>query len=80
MLNVVNIVRIINIVNVVVIEIGMITPPIGMNVFILQGVSRKYSLSTIYQGILPFLAADIVRLALLVLFPVLSLGLVYWLG
>lgn len=64
------------IVNVVVIEIGMITPPIGINVFVLQGVSRDYPLSTIYKGIIPFLSADVVRLAVLVLFPVLSLWLV----
>lgn len=64
------------IINVVVIEIGMITPPIGINVFVLQGVSRDYSLSTIYKGIIPFLSADVVRLAVLVLFPVLSLWLI----
>ncbi len=63
------------IVNVVVIEIGMITPPIGMNVFVLQGVSMDYPLSTIYKGIVPFLSADIIRLAVLVIFPVLSLWL-----
>jgi tripartite ATP-independent transporter DctM subunit len=63
------------IVNVVVIEIGMITPPIGINVFVLQGVSRHYPLSTIYKGIIPFLSADVVRLAVLVLFPILSLWL-----
>jgi TRAP-type C4-dicarboxylate transport system permease large subunit len=63
------------IVNVVVIEIGMITPPIGINVFVLQGVSRDYPLSTIYKGLVPFLSADIVRLAVLVIFPVLSLWL-----
>ena len=64
------------IVNVVVIEIGMITPPIGINVFVLQGVSRDYPLSTIYQGVIPFLCADIVRLSVLVLFPILSIWLV----
>ena len=64
------------IVNVVVIEIGMITPPIGINVFILQGVSHDYPLSVIYRGVVPFLCADVVRLAVLVLFPILSLWLV----
>lgn len=59
------------IVNVVVIEIGMITPPIGLNVFILHGVAPEIPLTTIFRGILPFLYADITRLALFVIFPVL---------
>jgi len=62
------------IVNVVVIETGMITPPIGLNVFTLHGVTG-YPLGTIYKGVIPFVVADIVRLTLLVLFPVLVLWL-----
>jgi tripartite ATP-independent transporter DctM subunit len=58
------------IINVVVIEIGMITPPIGLNVFVLHGVTGV-PLSTIYKGTLPFIMADIVRLSILVIFPVL---------
>ncbi len=61
------------IVNVVVIEIGMITPPIGLNVFVLHGVVGNIKLKEIYRGILPFLTADIIRLLLLVLFPILIL-------
>ena len=57
------------IVNVVVIEIGMITPPIGLNVFILHGVADDLPLATIFRGIVPFLIADIGRLTLLVVFP-----------
>lgn len=63
------------IVNVVVIEIGLITPPIGLNVFVLQGVAKDYPLKIIFKGILPFLGADFVRLTLVVVFPVLSLWL-----
>lgn len=62
------------IVNVVVIETGMITPPIGLNVFVLHGVTNV-PLGTIYRGTFPFVIADIVRIALLVLFPF----LVVWL-
>jgi C4-dicarboxylate transporter DctM subunit len=62
------------IVNVVVIETGMITPPIGLNVFVLHGVTRV-PLSTIYKGTIPFVIADFVRIALLVLFPFLVLWL-----
>ncbi|MFH1488347.1 MAG: TRAP transporter large permease [Pseudomonadota bacterium] len=63
------------IVNVVITEIGMITPPIGLNVFILHGVAPDLPLSTIFRGIVPFLIADIGRLILLVVFPVLILWL-----
>jgi tripartite ATP-independent transporter DctM subunit len=62
------------IVNVVVIETGMITPPIGLNVFVLHGVTRV-PLSTIYKGTIPFVIADLVRITLLVLFPFLVLWL-----
>jgi tripartite ATP-independent transporter DctM subunit len=63
------------IINVVVIEIGMITPPIGLNVFVLKGVAKDIPLNTIFRGILPFLCADIVRLIILVVFP----ALITWL-
>ncbi|MFC1869331.1 TRAP transporter large permease subunit, partial [Thermodesulfobacteriota bacterium] len=64
------------IINVVVIELGMITPPIGMNVFVLYGViGNKVPLGTIYRGVMPFVLADVVRLSLLAFFPVLSLWL-----
>ena len=57
------------IVIVVVAEIGQITPPIGMNVFVLKSMLPDVSLSTIFKGIIPFFGADLVRLALIVLFP-----------
>ena len=63
------------IINVVVIEIGMITPPIGLNVFVLQGVAPDIPLKTIFKGIIPFLMADFIRLAILVSFP----PLIMWL-
>ncbi len=63
------------IVLVMVIEIGMITPPIGMNVFVLYGVARTIPLKTIFAGIVPFLIADLCRLALIILFPIITLWL-----
>jgi C4-dicarboxylate transporter, DctM subunit len=63
------------IVNVVVIEIGLITPPIGLNVFVLHGVAKDYPLKIVFKGIVPYLAADIVRLSLIVLFPAIALWL-----
>jgi tripartite ATP-independent transporter DctM subunit len=62
------------IVNVVIIETGMITPPLGLNAFVLHGVTNV-PLSTIYRGTMPFVIADFVRVALLVLFP----SIVLWL-
>lgn len=63
------------IINVIVIEIGMITPPIGINVMVLSAMRRDIKLTTIYRGILPFFFADMVRLAVLVAFPALTLWL-----
>ena len=63
------------IVNVVVVEIGMITPPMGINIFMLQGLIKEYPLKTIFIGIIPYLCADVVRLSLITVFPVLSLWL-----
>ena len=58
---------------VVVTEISLITPPVGMNVFVLRGVLRDVPLSTIFRGVTPFLISDVIRLALLILFPSVSL-------
>ena len=63
-----------------VIEIGLITPPIGINVFVIHGMARETSLSTIFAGIIPFFVADIARLIILVIFPVLVLWLPRFLG
>jgi TRAP-type C4-dicarboxylate transport system permease large subunit len=60
---------------VVVIEIGMICPPIGLNVFVVHNMTRDVPMKTIYAGIMPFLYAEFVLLAILVLFP----GLTMWL-
>jgi TRAP-type C4-dicarboxylate transport system permease large subunit len=63
------------VINVMVIEIGMITPPIGLNVFVVHGMARDVAMKVVFAGIMPFLAADLVRLAILTLFP----GLTLWL-
>jgi len=56
----------------VVMEMGLITPPVGMNVFVLSGVARDVPIYTIFRGIFPFLAAMIVCVIILVLFPSIS--------
>lgn len=56
-------------------EIGCITPPMGLNVFVIKGIAEEIPIFTIYKGVLPFLAADIVHLVLLVAFPQIALFL-----
>ena len=63
------------IVIVVVTEISLITPPVGMNVFVLSAVIRDVKASTIFKGVTPFWCADIFRLALVTLFTSISLFL-----
>ena len=60
---------------VVVTEISLITPPVGLNVFILKGVVGDVSTGTIFRGVTPFWIADIFRLALLLAIPALALYL-----
>lgn len=63
------------IVVVVVTEISLITPPIGLNVFILRGVVGDVSTGTIFRGVTPFWIADIIRLILIVTIPAIALFL-----
>lgn len=60
---------------VICIEMGMITPPFGMNIFMLRAISPRISLGTIYRGVLPFVAVDLIKVAILILFPALALWL-----
>ncbi len=57
------------------VELGLITPPVGMNVFVIKSVLPENSFSTIYRGVSPFVVTDILRLAILVAFPAISLWL-----
>jgi tripartite ATP-independent transporter DctM subunit len=65
------------IVVVVLTEIGLITPPVGMNVYVLKANLPKVPVGTIFRGLLPFVGIDLVRLAILVAFPSISLWLVH---
>jgi tripartite ATP-independent transporter DctM subunit len=60
-------------------EIGFVHPPIGMNLYVIQRVIPDVPLGTVFKGVLPFLAADLLHLVLLVLFPGIVLGLPQWL-
>jgi TRAP-type C4-dicarboxylate transport system permease large subunit len=61
-------------------EIGFIHPPMGMNLYVIQGVAPDVSLARIFRGVVPFLTADFVHLLLLILFPALVLALPEWLA
>jgi len=63
------------IVMVMVIEIGMVTPPIGINALIMRSMLPQSNLRDIYMGIMPFLVSDLIRLTLVILFPALALWL-----
>jgi C4-dicarboxylate transporter, DctM subunit len=60
---------------VVVVEIGLISPPVGMNLFVLKTLIPGVHQNTVFRGVLPFMLADVVRMALLIAFPMISLYL-----
>jgi C4-dicarboxylate transporter DctM subunit len=60
---------------VVVVEIGLITPPVGMNVFVLRSSLPEVPTGRIFRGVAPFILADVVRLAVLISFPAMTLVL-----
>jgi C4-dicarboxylate transporter, DctM subunit len=60
---------------VMVVELGLITPPIGMNVFVIKGIAKDVPLETIFRGVMPFVAAQLVLIAILVAFPQIALWL-----
>jgi tripartite ATP-independent transporter DctM subunit len=57
------------------VELGLIHPPVGMNVFVIKSVVKDVSFTTIFKGVLPFVATDILRLVILIAFPVIALWL-----
>ena len=58
-----------------VVEIGLISPPVGMNMFVLKSLLPEVPTGTVFRGVMPFMWADVVRLAILVAFPWISLWL-----
>jgi len=60
---------------VTIVEIGLISPPVGMNLFVLSTLLPQVPTTTVFRGVLPFIGADVVRLAILILFPAISLYL-----
>lgn len=63
-----------------VVEIGLVHPPVGMNLYVINKLAKNVPMKDTAWGVMPFLASDLVRIVLLVFFPVISLGLVHWFG
>ena len=54
------------------VELGLIHPPVGMNIFVIKSVLEDIKISTIFIGVIPFIITDLIRLAILVMFPILA--------
>jgi tripartite ATP-independent transporter DctM subunit len=61
-------------------EIGFVHPPIGINLYVIQGIAKDVPLSRIFKGVVPFLVADFLHLALIIAVPAVALALPQWLG
>jgi tripartite ATP-independent transporter DctM subunit len=57
------------------VELGLIHPPVGMNIFVIKSVVEDVKISTIFYGVLPFIITDILRLIILIAFPIIALWL-----
>jgi TRAP-type C4-dicarboxylate transport system permease large subunit len=58
-----------------VVEIGLITPPVGLNVFVINSLAKDVPMIETFRGVVPFLMADVIRLTLVILIPTMSLAL-----
>ena len=63
-----------------VVEIGLVHPPVGMNLYVINKIAKDVPMSETAWGVMPFLASDFIRIIALVFFPIVSLGLVHYLG
>ncbi|RMD64336.1 MAG: TRAP transporter large permease subunit, partial [Alphaproteobacteria bacterium] len=59
----------------IVVELGLITPPVGLNVFVIGALARDVPLRRIFRGVLPFVGVELLRVALILAVPTLTLGL-----
>jgi TRAP-type C4-dicarboxylate transport system permease large subunit len=63
----------------IVVELGLMTPPVGLDVFIIHSPARDIPMRETFKGVMPFFASELVRITILVAFPVISLWLPHWL-
>ena len=59
----------------IVVEVGLITPPVGMNLFVINSMERETPIVQTYKAVMPFVASDIIRTIILVVFPGITLFL-----
>ena len=64
----------------IVVELGLITPPVGLNVFIISSLSKDVAMRDTFIGVMPFFCVELIRVALILAVPVLALGLPAWLS
>ena len=57
----------------IVVEVGLITPPVGLNVFVINSMAKDVPMIETFKGVLPFLISDALRVVLIILFPVITL-------
>ncbi|HET7528553.1 MAG TPA: TRAP transporter large permease [Burkholderiaceae bacterium] len=62
------------------VSFGLLSPPVGLNVFVVNGMAKTVPLAETFRGVMPFLASDAVRLTLLIAFPPISLWLLRYIG
>ena len=62
----------------IVVEVGLITPPVGMNLFVINAMDRETPMTETYKAVLYFVASDLIRVAILVAFPFITLALLPW--
>lgn len=60
-----------------VVEIGLITPPVGMNIFVINSLAKNVPMKETYKGVIPFLVSDLIRIVALVFMPSMALWLVH---
>lgn len=62
----------------VVVEVGLITPPVGLNVYIINSLAKDVPMMDSFRGVLPFLISDLIRIVILVIFPAITLSALWW--
>lgn len=64
----------------IVVELGLITPPVGMNVFVISAIAKDIPMIETFKGVAPFFGAELLRVILLLMFPAITLWLPHWLS
>jgi C4-dicarboxylate transporter, DctM subunit len=59
---------------------GLLAPPVGLNVYVVNGLAKDVPITESYRGVMPFLVSDVLRTMLLLFFPIVSLWLVNYLS